>query len=334
MSKTSINSPQSTVLIIGTGGTIAGKGKSGETAAYDSAKIQIENLVSELPELGKLANLESVELFSVDSCDISFDKLIMLSNYINERAKNDEIDGFVITHGTDTLEETAYFLNLTVKTKKPVVITGAMRPSTAISADGPFNLYQAVALAANKNISEKGVMIVFSDAIFGARDICKVNTYRTDAFNHKDLGCLGYMRDDRAYFFNESVKIHTYKSQFDVRNLSSLPRVDVAMFCVDSEVDILDHFAKHCDGIVLAGAGCGGSKEEWNQKIKSILASGIPVVRSSRVANGLVTYDESKISTQGIYAENLSPQKARILLSLALTQTHDLTKLQEIFLTY
>lgn len=323
-----------TVLIIGTGGTIAGKGKKGETAAYDSAQIQVDDLVSEIPELVDLANLESTELFSVDSCDISFDKLLMLSKYINERSKDDNIDAFVVTHGTDTLEETAYFLNLTVKTKKPVIITGAMRPSTAISADGPFNLYQAVALATNEEACGKGVMVVFSDAIFGARDICKVNTYRTDAFNQKDLGCLGYMRDDKAYFFNNSVKKHTYNSEFDISNLSSLPRVDVAMFCVDSEIDILEHFAENSDGVILAGAGCGGSKEEWNRKIKSMLDSGIPVVRSSRVGNGLVTYDKSKIYEKGIFAENLTPQKARILLTLALTQTHDLYEIQNIFSEY
>ena len=159
------------ILIIGTGGTIAGKGKKGETAAYDSAQIQVDDLVAEIPELAELADLDSAELFSVDSCDVSFDKLLKLAKYINEKANDDKIDGFVVTHGTDTLEETAYFLNLTVKTKKPVVITGAMRPSTAISADGPFNLYQAVALATKDEAAGKGIMVVFSDSIFGARDM-------------------------------------------------------------------------------------------------------------------------------------------------------------------
>lgn len=322
------------ILIIGTGGTIAGKGKKGETASYDSAQIQVDDLVSEIPELAELANLDSTELFSVDSCDISFDKLLILSKYINEKAKDNNIHGFVVTHGTDTLEETAYFLNLTVKTKKPVVITGAMRPSTAISADGPFNLYQAVALATKDEAIGKGVMVVFSDAIFGARDICKINTFRTDAFNQRDFGCLGYMRDDKAYFFNESIKLHTYRSEFDIENIQKLPRVDVATFCVDSETDILDYLASRSDGIVLGGAGCGGSKTAWNEKITEILKSRKPVVRSSRVGNGLVTYNKDKISEKGIFAGSLTPQKARILLSLALTKTKDFDELQRIFETY
>ena len=322
------------ILIIGTGGTIAGKGKKGETASYDSAQIQVDDLVSEIPELAELANLESTERFSVDSCDISFGKLLKLAKYINEKAKDDSIHGFVVTHGTDTLEETAYFLNLTVKTKKPVVITGAMRPSTAISADGPFNLYQAVALATKDDAAGKGVMVVFSDAIFGARDICKVNTFRTDAFNHRDFGCFGYMRDDKAYFFNESTRLHTHKSEFDIENVQKLPRVDVVTFCVDSETDVLDYFANRSDGIVLGGAGCGGSKTAWNKKITEILDSGKPVVRSSRVANGLVTYGKDKIFEKGIFAGSLSPQKARILLSLALTKTNDFNELQRIFETY
>lgn len=322
------------ILIIGTGGTIAGKGKKGETAAYDSAQIQVDDLVAEIPELAELSNLDSVELFSVDSCDVSFDKLLKLAKYINEKANDDKIDGFVVTHGTDTLEETAYFLNLTVKTKKPVVITGAMRPSTAISADGPFNLYQAVALATKDEAAGKGVMVVFSDSIFGARDISKVNTFRTDAFNQRDFGCIGYMRDDKAYFFNESTKLHTYKSEFDIQNIEKLPRVDIVTFCLDAETDILDYHAEHSEGIILGGAGCGGSKTEWNDKIAEILASGKPVVRSSRVGNGLVTYGKDKIAEKGIFAGSLSPQKARILLSLALTKTKDLNKLQEIFEKY
>ncbi|MDO4200112.1 MAG: asparaginase [Clostridia bacterium] len=322
------------ILIIGTGGTIAGKGKKGETAAYDSAQIQVDDLASEIPELAELANLDFTELFSVDSCDVSFDKLLKLAKYINEKATDNKFDGFVVTHGTDTLEETAYFLNLTVKTEKPVVITGAMRPSTAISADGPFNLYQAVALATKDEAAGKGIMVVFSDSIFGARDISKINTFRTDAFNQRDFGCLGYMRDDKAYFFNESTKLHTSKSEFDIQNINKLPRVDIATFCLDAQTDILDYFADRSEGIILAGAGCGGSKTEWNEKITEILSLGKPIVRSSRVGNGLVTYGKDKITEKGIFAGSLSPQKARILLSLALTKTKNLNEIQEIFEKY
>ena len=334
MHETEIKTNKKNVIVIGTGGTIAGTGEKGETVAYDSAQIEIDKLVSEVPCLEHVANVKSVDLFSVDSCDMDFDKLAEMARYINKESKNENVDGFVITHGTDTLEETAYFLNLIVKTDKPVVITGSMRPSTAISADGPFNLYQAVALAQNEEASGKGVMVVFADGIYGARDICKINTFRTTAFGQKDLGCLGYMRDDKAFFYNSSLKKHTSNSEFEPIHSERLPKVEIVMFYANAGIDILEHAAKTCNGIVLAGAGCGGSSIKWDNKIEEILKSGIPVVRSSRIANGLVTYDDAEISTKGVYANNLSPQKAHILLTLVLTKTKNLSKIQDFFNTY
>ena len=329
-----IESHQKNIMIIGTGGTIAGKGEEGETASYDSAQIKVDELVSEIPALKNLANLSSKNIFDVDSCDMTLDKLIKLAKYINKEAKKDDVDGFVITHGTDTLEETAYFLNLVLNTDKPVVLTGSMRPSTATSADGPLNLYQAVALAKNKEARGKGVLVVFSDGIYGSRDVTKVNTFRTDAFSQKDLGCLGYMRDDKVFFFNSPTKLHTTESEFDIENIDSLPKVDILMFYIDAEKDLLDYVSKNCKGIVLAGAGSGGSSSAWDDAIAKIVESGIPVVRSSRIGNGLITYDKSETGTKGIYSVNLSPQKARILLSLALTKTNDIQKIQEIFEKY
>ncbi len=334
MQTTETATKKKNIIIIGTGGTIAGTGKKGKTGAYNSAQIEINKLICEIPCLESVANIKSNELFSIDSCDMSFKKIQKLTDYINETSKNDDVDGFVITHGTDTLEETAYFLNLAVKTDKPVVITGSMRPSTALSADGPFNLYQSVALAQNEEAIGKGVLIAFSDAIYGARDICKINTFRTTAFDHKDLGCLGYMQDDKVFFYNFSTKKHTLNSEFDIKNIKNLPKVEILMFYADAGIDILEHVSKNSDGIVLAGVGIGGSSLKWNQKIEEILNSGIPVVRSSRVANGLVTYDQCEISKKGIYACNLSPQKARILLTLALTKTKNITEIQKMFEIY
>lgn len=329
-----IEAPQKNIMVIGTGGTIAGKGEVGETASYDSAQLKVDELVSEIPSLKTLANVTSNNIFDVDSCDMTLDKLIKLAKYINKKAKEDDVDGFVITHGTDTLEETAYFLNLVLNTDKPVVLTGSMRPSTATSADGPLNLYQAVALAKNEEAKGKGVLVVFSDGIYGSRDVTKVNTFRTDAFSQKDLGCLGYMRDDKVFFFNSSTKLHTTESEFNIENIDSLPKVDILMFYIDAEKDLLDYVSKNCKGIVLAGAGCGGSSSSWDDAISKIVESGIPVVRSSRIGNGLITYDKSETQTKGVYSVNLSPQKARILLSLALTKTNDIKKIQEIFEKY
>ncbi len=329
-----IENTQKNIVVLGTGGTIAGTGEEGETSSYDSAQLKVDQLVAEIPSLKNLANVISNNIFDVDSCDMTFEKLIKLAKYINNKAKDDNIDGFVITHGTDTLEETAYFLNLVLKTDKPVILTGSMRPSTATSADGPLNLYQAVALAKNNDAKGKGVLVVFSDGIYGSRDVTKVNTFKTDAFSQKDLGCLGYMRDDKVFFFNCSTKLHTTESEFDINSITAMPRVDIVTFCLDADIDALEHASKNCDGIVLSGAGCGGSSTIWNEKIEKIIKSGIPVVRSSRIGNGLVTYDNDEIPEKGIYSVNLSSQKARVLLSLALTKTKDLKEIQEIFQKY
>lgn len=320
------------IIVIGTGGTIAGTGEAGKTISYQSGQIEVDDLVSGVDDLKDIANVTSKELLSVDSCDITEKDWIHLANYINEMAEDEDVDGFVVTHGTDTLEETAFFLNLTVKTSKPVVITGSMRPSTAMSPDGPFNLFQAVALARSEESIGKGVLVAFSDAIYGARDIQKVNTYRTAAFSHRDLGSLGYIRDDEVYFYNSSTKRHTFNSEFDVSNISELPYIGIAPFFAGADVKILDYFCKNTQGVVLSGAGCGGCSSVWDKRIKELMASGFPIIRSSRIANGLVT---SEYTTQkGIFSNTLSPQKSRILLALALTKTNDMDSISHIFNVY
>jgi L-asparaginase len=318
------------IQIIATGGTIAGVGKNGE---YKSAEIDINKLISNINGIDDLANLKMVQKINIDSSDVTCKDWLCIAKDINEKSKDSNIDGFVITHGTDTLEETAYFLNLTLKTSKPVIITGSMRPSTALSADGPFNLYQAVALAKNDDSVGKGVLIVFADTIYGARDIQKINSFKIEAFNHRDLGCFGYMMDDVPYFYNRSTRPHTLDTEFDVCDFDDLPKVSIAYFYADADVEILTHLAEKSDGIVLAGTGNGNCSQIWHDEIKSILNKNIPVVRTSRTANGLVTSEKS-ISSYGITANTLSAQKARILLSLSLTKTDDLNKIDEIFKKY
>ena len=326
---------QKRILIIGTGGTIAGMGESGKTSSYQAGQIDVNKLISGVFNLNSLAEIEAQELLSIDSCDITFKDWIHISNYINQVAEEDKFDGFVITHGTDTMEETSYFLNLTVKTEKPVVLTGSMRPSTAMSPDGPFNIYQAVALARSDEAIGKGVLVAFSDGIYGARDVQKINSYKVMAFGHKELGCLGYIRDDKVYFYNESLRTHTVKSEFNIRNLNELPKVAVVPFYADADLSLLEHAVSISEGVVIAGAGCGGCNIVWNKKIKELIASGYPIVRSSRVSNGLVTCESpGSASESGIYADNLSPYKARILLSLALTVTKDCNEIRKMFVKY
>ena len=320
------------IMVIGTGGTIAGTGESGKTLSYQSGQIEVNDLISEIPDLKHIANVTSNELLSIDSCDITCRDWIHLTNYINETAESDEFDGFVITHGTDTLEETAFFLNLTVKTSKPVVITGSMRPSTAMSPDGPFNIFQAVALASSEEAVGKGVLVAFSDTIYEARDVQKINTFRVSAFSQRDLGCLGYIRDDKVYFYASSTKKHTYNSEFDVAKISELPNVSIAPFYADANTNILDYLRQNSQGIILSGAGCGGCSTIWDKKIQEFMSDNFPVVRSSRISNGLVTSEY--ISQKGIFSNTLSPQKSRILLSLALTKTNSIEKIRSIFETY
>lgn len=321
------------IIVIGTGGTIAGAGEAGKTISYQSGQIEVGDLISGICDLKSIANVTSKELLSIDSCDITERDWIHLANYINEMSNDEDVDGFVVTHGTDTLEETAFFLNLTVKTGKPVVITGSMRPSTAMSPDGPFNLFQAVALAASEEAVGKGVLVAFSDSIYGARDVQKINTYKTSAFSHRDLGCLGYIRDDEVYFYNSSTKRHTFNSEFDVSELGELPNVGIACFYADADVKILDYLYKNYQGIILAGAGCGGCSTVWDKKLKEFASKEFPVVRSSRISNGLVTSEYTN-QQRRLFSNTLSPQKSRILLALALTKTKNMDEIKNIFELY
>lgn len=318
-----------TVYILATGGTIAGSGEAGKTTGYSAGELDVQTLIDGVPGIDKLANLKGIQIANIGSDDVTAQHWIKMANTINELAKQDDVAGFVITHGTDTLDETAYFMNLAVKTDKPVVLVGAMRPSTATSADGPMNLYQSVALAASDDAVGRGSMVVFSDGIYGGRDVQKVNTFKTDAFNSRDFGCLGYMHDETPSFFNETDKLHTTKSEFNVSSLKKLPKVGIAYFNIDADPSILSYMAKTCEGIIIAGAGAGSYSALWDEEIEKLEAKGIVVIRASRIGNGLVESDDEVMG-----AGSLAPQKARILLQLALTETHNPVKIQEIFNKY
>lgn len=329
------NSKLKNIIILATGGTIAGTGESGKTTNYKAGNLDIQELINSVSDLDKIANIYGEQIANVDSNDITINHWLTLVNRINELSKDDNIDGFVITHGTDTLEETAYFLDLTVKTEKPVVVTGAMRPSTATSADGPFNLYQSVALAASDSSRGQGSMVVFSDGIYSGRTVQKVNTFKTNAFNSREFGCLGYMRDNIPYFFNKSIKPHTVNSQFDVTGLNKIPAVSIAYFNIGADPSILDYLAQISEGIVIAGSGCGSFSSSWIEKVKELATKGIPVVRASRIGSGIILKDEGIDKSENCIPGNtLSPPKARILLSLALTKTRDYSEIEKIFAEY
>ena len=318
------------IVLLATGGTIAGVGDAGKADGYKPGTLTVDDLLSEIPELADLAEYEAIQVCNVNSDDITDEIWIQLANTINEMAADPEVDGFVITHGTDTMEETAYFLNLTVKTDKPVVLTGSMRPSTAISADGPMNLYEAVCVAAADEAVGKGVLVVFSDRIYGARSVSKTSTYSVMAISSGEAGDLGIVRDGILYIYEKPLKKHTTESEFDITGLTSLPKVSILFFGVDADPELLRYAAEHSDGLVIAGAGEGSFSDSWIEIIEELR---IPVVISSRINDGIIT-KESLLCGNTVSSNNLSPQKAAILLRLALTGDVSQERLEEIYSVY
>lgn len=318
------------VVILATGGTIAGVGEYGKTAGYKPGAISAEELIKAVPQLQDIADIETVQICNVNSDDITDKIWIKLAREINEKAKNPEVAGFVITHGTDTMEETAFFLNLTVKTDRPVVLTGSMRPSSSISADGAMNLYEAVTVAASDEALGAGVLVVFSDRIFSARSVTKTSTYHVAAISSGEMGALGVVRDGKVYMYGTSNKYHTTSSEFNVDEMEKLPKVSVLFFTVDSDPRLLRYAAEISDGIVIAGAGAGEFSEAYKAEIEKI---SVPVVISSRVGDGIIL-SENLLCKNTFAADNLPPQKAAVLLRLALASGTDESRLQELFQKY
>jgi L-asparaginase len=327
------------VVVIGTGGTMAGVAASStEFTDYKSAKIGIQALIDATPGLRQAANVRGEQLFQISSTSITNDHWLKLAHRVNKLLVQDDVDGIVVTHGTDTLEETAYFLNLVVKSRKPVVVVGSMRPSSAISADGPINLYDAVCLAASPNAVGKGVLVVLNDQISGARDVTKTNTSNTDTFRNWELGFMGYMRDGVPHFYRVSTRKNTVETEFDVSGTDVLPQVDIVYGYANMNGIAVDAFvAAGTKAIIYAGVGEGTVADSGIEPaLIEARKKGVVVVRSSRVGNGLVTRSaENRDDELGfVVADTLSPQKARILAMLALTRTHDIGQIQRMFYDY
>lgn len=320
-----------TIAIISTGGTIAG---SGSVANYKAGQIDIESILSSIPQIEEVANVKVIDFASKDSNDITEQDWLEIRKLCHALEKDPDIDGIVITHGTDTFEETAFFLNLTLQNRKPVVMTGAMRPASAMSADGPMNLYQAVALAADPQSYKAGVLCVFSDTIYSGRDICKVNSLKTDAFTMGEAGALGIMLDTSVYFQNMPYRKHTYESLFAHLDFSKLPKVGIFYVHTGADSNMLTWMLDHYDGIVLAGSGSGNYSHEILDVIESYQGD-CRIVRASRLFSGVAfdspTFDPNE---KMIPAYKLSPHKARILLMVALMYTQDINHLKTLFEMY
>ncbi|MET3918247.1 glutamin-(asparagin-)ase [Variovorax sp. OAS795] len=325
------------VVILATGGTIAGAGASAvNSATYAAAKVGVDKLIAGLPELAKIANVRGEQVFQVASESLTNDNLLTLAKRVSALSKQADVDGIVITHGTDTLEETAYFLTLTVHTSKPIVVVGSMRPGTALSADGALNLYDAVSVAGSKDAAGKGVLVTMNDNIDSGRDVSKNVNVKTSAFSSQ-WGPLGMVVEGKNYWFRAPVKRHTMNSEFDIDAINALPAVEIAMGYEGVSSIAIDAFAKSgVKAIVHGGTGNGSVANRIVPNLQKARTDGAIVIRSSRVADGFVIRNAEQPDDKydWVVAHDLRPQKARILAMVALTKTSDTKELQRIFWEY
>ena len=328
------------VYIFATGGTIAGQAATSTNLTDYKPGLLGDQLVQAVPEITQIARVKVEQIANVSSPDITFSHWLTLAKRINAIYKEDpSVAGVVITHGTNTLEETGYFLNLTVKHDRPVVMVGSMRPATAISADGPLNLLNAVRTAISPESRGKGVLVVLNDEINGARDVTKTNTYRVETFKSPELGMLGYVDGDKVVYYRASTRRHTERSEFDVTSLTDLPKVEILYSYIQpSPVLVKALVADGARGIVFAGTGAGLISSSERDALAPVIAlpseSRPVIVRSNRTGNGRVVGRDDYDKMGLIPADNLNPQKARILLMLALTRTRDRSEILRMFEQY
>lgn len=325
------------IVVLATGGTIAGAAPTDTDPGYTSGRVRVDDMLGALPQLQSRARVRGIQVANVGSQDMTIGIMIELAGRINDLLDADEADGIVVTHGTDTMEETAYFLNLTVKSRRPVVMTGAMRPYTAISADGPLNLYNAVAVAADAEAAGRGTLVVMNDRIHGAHSLTKSNTTAVETFISPINGLIGTVNYGQAEYFRRPVRRHTHRSGFTVAGASVLPRVDIIYACADMPPDLVDgSVARDARGIVIAGDGNGNMSSAAVERAAAAAKQGVVIVRSSRVATGKVSRNvEIDDDRHGfVAADELNPPKARILLMLALQKKRSIGQIQKLFLTY
>jgi len=306
-------------------------------AGYTSGQVGVDQLLAAVPQAKKLATLTGEQVANIGSQDMNDEVWLKLAKRVNELAAMPDVDGIVITHGTDTIEETGYFLNLVVKSKKPVVLTAAMRPSTALSADGPLNFFNAVAVAANKEAAGKGVLVVVNDWIHGASSLTKTSTTAVQTFMSPLRGVVGTVAYGEAEFYRGPVGRNTTDSEFSLDGVTAMPRVDIVMAHANMDGKMIEAaVAAGAKGIVIAGVGNGNMTKEGLDALAAAAKKGVVCVRSSRVVTGRVgrnvEVDDDKLSL--VASDDLNPQKARVLLRLALLKPRTLSDMQRLFQEY
>lgn len=336
------NTSEPGIYIIGTGGTIVGTAASAVSQTYQPSQLSVATLVENTPELKNLnVDITVMDLFRVHSENMKTRHWLTLAKEVNSLLSSQDVKGIVITHGTDTLEETAYFLHLVTKSIKPVVLVGAMRPATSLSSDGPMNLYNAVALASSPEAVNRGVMVAMDEEIHSALDVTKSHTTKVDTFISPNTGRIGSVQAGKVKFERQLCKKHTVDTPFDVAELTKLPRVVILACCSGMSTRLISLLAedtkKPPQGIVIEGVGDGNIPAKVKAKITYFREKGIPIIRSSRVGSGYVTENDEdfpKVTLGTVSGQELSPQKARILLMLSLTLTNDLEAIHKNYLSY
>ena len=328
------------IKVLATGGGITAKLAGVNTSMqFSSQQIGVSNLINQVVEISRVADIDAEQISMIPSQEMSNEIWLKLAKRVDRILKSKRYDGIVITHGTDTMEETAYFLNLVCRHRLPIVFVGATRPTNHLSPDGPSNLYDAVVVAGNPKSREKGVMVVMNGKIMGARDVTKRHTYGTDSMQTTDTGFLGYVVGDDVYYYQESTRKHTFKSEFSISVIETLPRVDIVYGYANNSASMINGAINDgAKGIIYAGVGNGNFHPNLIEGFKHATDRTVRVVRSSRIHNGIVLKNaevkDDDPRFRFIVGDNLNPQKARALLMVALTKTKDPKKIQTYFDNY
>ncbi|WP_410494520.1 MULTISPECIES: type II asparaginase [Campylobacter] len=326
-----------TIYILATGGTIAGSSSSSLSSGYTSGTVTVDKLIAAVPQINEIATIKGEQVSNIGSQEMNNEVWLKLAKRVNELLASKNVDGIVITHGTDTMEETSYFLNLVVKSDKPIVMVGAMRNSDSLSSDGPLNLYNAVNVAIDKEAAGKGVLVVMNDEIHAAREVAKTNTTAVNTFVSPNTGKIGTVIYGNVKFYMQPTRKHTKNSDFDISKISSLPRVDIIFSHSNDNPDFVNASLENgAKGIINAGMGNGNIYPSALEALAKAVKDGVIVVRDSRVGSGETMnpgeIDDAKYGF--LTSDNLNAPKARVLLMVALTNTSDPKKIGEYFLTH
>lgn len=309
---------KATILILTTGGTIAGQANSNKELGYHAGKTTGESLIDSVPTLKNEANIQVTSVAQIGSQDMSDHILLDLAHHIQKAEENPKISGIVITHGTDTMEETAFFLNEVLPHHKPIILVGAMRPTGYASADGNANLIDAVKVAASPLAQNRPVMVVMNDTILDARFVQKMNTTNLEAFQAPNAGPIGIVNTEHVHFFQPAAQ---KTAAFPIPARAPFPRVDIIYSHVQMDGGLIEDAVKRgTKGIVLAGVGDGNTSAAALKALQEAQQKGIIIVRSSRVGSGFVNRNVEINDDQNhfVVAEDLNPQKARLLLQILL----------------